>query len=157
MLMGTMSRFGIKSISAFHRLGRIAGLSLVAWSAMPIESTAALTVTSMSPIVITDCRISNTRSYVSGYRPLVLAFSNRRAVPADEVRFTVEYAGRTERIVDRGTFSQNVRIDHAFDGFYNVRYRGPSANCSVDYVEFQDGSVWTAASASPAPRCPQSG
>ena len=72
-------------------------------------------------------------------------------MPADEVRFTVEYAGRTEHIIDRGTFSQNVRIDHAFNGFYNARYRGPSPRCTVDYVEFRDESVWMAESPSSAP------
>jgi hypothetical protein len=81
----------------------------------------------------------------------MLAFTNRRAMPAQEVRFTVEYGGHTEHIVDRGTFSQNVRIDHSFNGFFNVRYRGPAPSCTVDYVEFQDASVWMAGSPTAAP------
>jgi hypothetical protein len=92
---------------------------------------------------------------VSAYRPVELVFTNRRATPADEIHFTVEYAGRAEHIIDRGTFSQNVRVDHAFNGFYNEPYRDSPASCSIEYVEFRDGSVWRAAAPSPAPKCPQ--
>jgi K+-transporting ATPase KdpF subunit len=109
----------------------------------------AVIVLSLNPIIIDECRIDNTRSYVSADRPVVLAFTNRQATSADEIRFTVEYAGRTEHIIDRGTFSQNVRIDHAFSGFYNARYRGVPPTCMVDYVEFRDGSSWSATAASP--------
>jgi hypothetical protein len=112
----------------------------------------AIVIVSMNPIVIDDCRIVNARSYVSADRPLVLAFTNRRATPADEIHFTVRYAGRTEHIVDRGVFSQNVRIDHAFPGFYNARYWAAPPSCSVDYVEFRDGSVWTATTSAPDQR-----
>ena len=134
------------------RFIRSAGLALVVWCALLPQATAALAVTSLSPIVIDGCRVSNTRSYVSAFRPLEIAFTNRRGSPADEVRFTVEYAGHTEHVVDRGTFSQNVQIDHAFDGFYNVRYRDESPICNVEYAQFRDDSVWAAASSSPAPR-----
>jgi hypothetical protein len=97
----------------------------------------------LSPITIDQCHVANTRSYVSAGKPIALGFTNLRAIPADEIRFRVEYDGRTEQIVDRGTFSQNVRVDHAFSGFYNARYQGPPPSCSVDYVEFGDGTVWT--------------
>jgi hypothetical protein len=127
-------------------------LALVVWCALLPQVTAALAVTSSSPVVIDDCRISNTRSYVSAFRPVVLAFTNRRATPAEEVRFTVEYAGRTEHLVDRGNFSQDVRVEHAFDGFFNARYRAQSPTCRVDYVEFADASTWAATSPPPAPK-----
>jgi hypothetical protein len=110
----------------------------------------AAIVFAVNPVVIEECRIDNTRSYVSADRPLVLAFTNRRATPADEVHVTVRYAGRTEHIVDRGIFSRDVRIDHAFRGFYNARYLAAPPTCTVDYVEFQDGSTWTATAPSPA-------
>jgi hypothetical protein len=109
----------------------------------------AIMMLSLNPIIIDDCHVNNTRSYISADRPVVLAFTNRQATPADEIRFTVEYAGRTEHIVDRGTFSENVRIDHAFSGFFNARYQGAPPTCTVDYVEFRDGSIWTAAAPSP--------
>ena len=134
------------------RFIRNASLALVVWCALLPQVTAALAVTSLSPVVIDDCRISNTRSYVSAFQPVVLAFTNQRATPANEVRFTVEYAGRTEHLVDRGNFSQNVRIEHAFDGFYNARHRDEAPTCRVDYVEFEDASTWAATSPPPAPK-----
>ena len=97
----------------------------------------------VSPITVDECRVANTRSYVSASKPVALGFTNLRAIPADEIRFRVEYAGRTEQVVDRGTFSPNVRIDHDFSGFFNARFQG-SPSCTVDYVEFSDGTVWTA-------------
>lgn len=97
----------------------------------------------VSPIAVDECRVANTRSYVSVGNPLALGFTNLRATPADEVHFSVEYAGRTEHVVDRGTFSQNVRIGHAFSGFFNARYQGAPPSCTIDYVEFADGTVWT--------------
>jgi len=120
------------------------------WCALT-QGAPALAVSSRTPVVVDDCRITNTRSYVSAYRPLMLAFTNRRATPAEEVRFTVQYGGHTEHIVDRGIFARNVRIDHWFNGFFNVRYAGPAPSCRVDYVEFQDASVWMAGSPSAAP------
>jgi hypothetical protein len=134
------------------RFVRNASLALVVWCALLPRATAALALASLSPVVIDDCRVSNTHSYVSAFRPVVLTFTNQRATPADEVRFTVEYAGRTEHIVDRGNFSQNVRVEHAFAGFYNARYRDGSPTCRVDYVEFADASTWAATSPPPAPR-----
>jgi hypothetical protein len=134
------------------RFIRNAGLALVMWCALLPQAGAALAVTSLNPVVIDDCRINNTRSSVSAFKPIVLAFTNRRATPAEEVRFTVDYAGRTEHLVDRGNFSQNVRIEHAFDGFYNARYRDELPTCRVDYVEFGDASIWARTSPPPAPK-----
>jgi hypothetical protein len=124
---------------------RIAALSIACYG----SSGVAFAGPSSSPITIDECRITNNRSYVSAHAPLVLVFTNREAVPAGEIRFTVRYAGRTEHIVDKGTFYQNVRIEHAFNAFYNARYAGPGPSCSVDYVEFRDGSTWSAASSAP--------
>jgi hypothetical protein len=111
---------------------------------------AASAAASPDPVTIEECRVASTRSYVSAYRPLELVFTNRAAVAAKEVRFTVGYGGRREEIVDKGTFSPNVPVDHFFAGFYNVRYQGPFATCAVDSVEFEDGTTWVAAASSPA-------
>jgi hypothetical protein len=132
----------------------VAGLALVASCAGLMPGIAlALENDALDPIAIDACRINNTRAYVSAYRPIVLTFTNRRAVPANEIHVTVEYAGRTEHIIDRGMFSQNIRIEHAFSGFYNAPYRGPWATCTLDYVEFQDGTVWSPASPASVPKC----
>jgi hypothetical protein len=119
--------------------------------ALLLQPAAAMAATPSAPVDINSCRIASNRGYVSAYKPIVLSFTSRRAAPANEVRFTIDYAGRTEQITDKGAFLQNVRIDHAFAGFYNVRYRGPSPSvCRVDYVGFSDGTVWPAPSAAPA-------
>jgi hypothetical protein len=77
-------------------------------------------------------------------KPIALSFTNLRASTADEIRFVVQYASRTEHITDKGAFVQNVTVAHAFNGFYNSRYVGigPSS-CRVEYAHFLDGSTWT--------------
>ena len=94
------------------------------------------------PIAIDGCQVLHTRSFVSAFRPVIISFTNLRTTSAIAVDFTVEYAGHSEHITDSGLFAQNVRIDHRFAGFYNVRYAGPPPRCSVDYVKFSDGSRW---------------
>jgi hypothetical protein len=116
---------------------RIAGFVLATGCALLLQPDAAMAATPLAPVDINECRIIGNRADVSAYKPIVLSFTNRRATAANVVAFTIDYAGRTERIIDRGTFTQNVQIDHAFAGFYNVRYRGPSPSvCRVDYVGF---------------------
>jgi hypothetical protein len=136
-----------------HRLVSIAGVVLVVWAVFQTQCAAALAISSLDPITIDACRLDNTRSYVSAFKPLSLIFTNRASMPVNEVRFTVTYAGRTEHIVDRGTFAQDVRIEHAFNGFYGVPHLQASPNCRVDYVEFSDGTVWMPSSTASSP-CP---
>jgi hypothetical protein len=131
---------------------RIAGFVLATGSALLLQPCAANAANSADPVAIDQCRIIANRAYVSAYKPILLSFTNQRIAPANEVRFTIRYAGRTEQIDDKGSFLENVRIDHAFNGFYNLRYRGPSPSvCRVDYVGFSDGTAWPAPSAAPAP------
>ncbi|MFY9719490.1 MAG: hypothetical protein WAK16_07580, partial [Candidatus Cybelea sp.] len=131
---------------------RIAGFVLATGCALLLQPVAAKAATSSAPADINECRIVGNRAYVSAYRPIVLSFTNRQPMVANVVVFTIDYAGRTERIVDRGTFFQNVRINHAFEGFYDVPYRGSSpTSCRVDYVGFSGGGEWTGTSSAPAP------
>jgi hypothetical protein len=109
---------------------------------------AAVAAGSPEPVRIESCRILNTKSYVSAYKPIVVSFANERPVSADVVSFTIKYGERTERVTDKGVFAPGVRIEHAFNGFYNAQYRGPTpAGCTVEYVHFTDGSAWPAAPA----------
>jgi uncharacterized membrane protein len=131
---------------------RIAGFVLATGCALLLQPAAAKAAASVAPIQINQCYIVANRGFVSAYRPIVLSFTNRQPTPANVVAFTIDYAGRTERIVDRGTFFQSVRINHTFDGFFDVPYRGPApSSCRVDYVGFSDGTVWPSASSAPAP------
>jgi hypothetical protein len=122
---------------------RIAGFVLATGCALLLRPATVMAATRLAPVDINECRIVGNRADASAYKPIVLSFTNRGAMTANVVAFTIDYAGRTERIVDKGTFTQNVQIDHAFAGFYNVRYRGPSPSiCRVDYVGFSDGTGW---------------
>jgi hypothetical protein len=116
---------------------RIAGFVLAAGCALLLQPTAAKAATSPASVDINQCRIVANRAYVSAYKPIVLSFTNRGLTAAKVVAFTIDYAGRIERIIDRGTFVHNVRIDHTFAGFFDVPYRGAApSSCRVDYVGF---------------------
>jgi hypothetical protein len=131
---------------------RIAGFVLAIGCALPLQPAAAKATTSPAPVDINQCRIVGNRAFVLAYKPIVLSFTNRQAMVANVVGFTVVYAGLTERIIDRGTFVQSVRINHTFDGFFDVPYRGPApSSCRVDYVGFSGGTAWPAPSAAPVP------
>jgi hypothetical protein len=131
---------------------RIAGFVLATGCVLLLQPAAAKAAASLAPIEIDQCRIVANRAFVSAYKPVVLSFTNRRAAAASVVGFTIVYAGLTQRIIDRGTFGENVRIDHTFGGFFDVPYRGAApSSCRVDYVGFSDGTTWPAPSAAPAP------
>jgi len=125
-------------------LGRVAATALVICASLFGMSGGAFAASPSDPISIDDCHINNNRAFVSAFRPLAITFTNRRSVAADEVRFTVEYAGKMGHVADTGTVSQNIGIHHAFNAFYGVPYSGfLPKSCTVDYVHFADGSVWT--------------
>ena len=72
---------------------------------------------------------------------LEISFVHHAAIAAKVVRILVSYAGGTQTIVDRGTFSQNVAIDHAFDP-RTAAFGGGGAQCTVSSVQFADGTTW---------------
>ena len=95
------------------------------------------------PIRIDDCHILSPRFFAN--KSLTLTFTNRRPVAADEVHFTVEYGGKVARITDKGTFSQDIGIRHAFDAFPAQLYYSYGfwpKDCSVNYVHYSDGTAW---------------
>jgi hypothetical protein len=100
-----------------------------------------------APVQVVRCTVNQRRGYVDPYKSVSIDFVNLRDAPADEVRFTVRYAGRTSHILDRGTFSKAVRIDHIFHEFWGALFVGSNAmSCTVDYVHFADDSAWSALS-----------
>ncbi len=126
------------------RLASILGLLI---GFMLTQGGPALAASSSDPIRIDDCHIMNSRFYALSHRSLALTFTNRRLVPANEVHFTVEYAGRVAHITDTGTFSTNIGIHHAFDAFPSSLYYSYGSwpeNCTVDYVHYSDSSLWAA-------------
>ncbi len=125
-------------------LCRSAAMALMVCTSMLAQRQPALAASLSDPVIINDCHINNSRAYISAYKPLAITFSNRRPIAADEVHFTVEYGAKTAHIVDTGTFSQNIGIHHAFDAFTGLLSYGFSPKrCTVNYVHFMDGTVWT--------------
>jgi hypothetical protein len=99
------------------------------------------------PIGVTSCNVSQT-SYMlpeGGLSPtlnsLQISFVNHAPVAAKDVKFLVRYAGATETIDDRGTFSQNVAIEQSFDPSVDLFGNG-AADCTVASVTFADGTTW---------------
>jgi hypothetical protein len=117
-----------------------AGIALlVCLAATSFAATAAVraAVSASEPVQVVECRIYNRMSYVDPYRPVTITFVNRGDVSVDAVRFTIEYAGRTATLVDRGTFSKDVTIEHPFRAFWNVPYAGAvPQKCVVDSVHY---------------------
>ena len=74
-----------------------------------------------------------------------IAYVNQASKVADRVEFLVNYRGEIERIVDVGTFSPNVTINHTFGNFSGLAYLGSRPNvCRNIAVRFRDGSIWRA-------------
>jgi hypothetical protein len=118
------------------------------------------------PIQITNCEVAQymptqvrpfwypwggPRPYGSIYTDgLNISYVNRTKKVADRVAFAVNYRGDAERVVDTGTFSPGVTIDHQFGQFTGLAYLGTQPNsCRVAAVRFSDGTVWRA---QPMPR-----
>jgi hypothetical protein len=113
---------------------------------------------SPSPIAITNCSVlqyvptgpypfwrpfgpyPNRSLYTDGLR---IAFINRGPQVASRVAFLVNYRGDVQHVIDAGTFSPNVTIDHTFGEFTGDAWLGPKPNvCRAVAVRFRDGSVW---------------
>jgi hypothetical protein len=72
-----------------------------------------------------------------------IVYMNVAPKTANRVAFLVNYRGDTQRIIDAGTFSPNVKIDHTFGNFSGDAYLGPRPNaCTARAVRFVDGTVW---------------
>lgn len=77
---------------------------------------------------------------------IAISFVNTSSAVVDRVVFGVNYRGDFERVIDAGTFSPNVTINHTFaDVFSGYAYLGPKPNsCAARVVRFKDGSIWRA-------------
>jgi hypothetical protein len=135
-----------------ERAAQLAGIVALFTGFMFAEP--ALAASSSDPIRIDDCHILDSRFYA--HRSLALTFTNRRSIAADEVRFTITYAGKMAQVADKGTFSPGIGIHHGFDAFPSALYYYYGfwpKDCVVDYVHYSDGSVWTPLpSSTPHPR-----
>ena len=99
----------------------------------PIGVTRCNVVT-LVPALPVDGGISS-----SAVNTLEVSFVNHAPVAAKDVRITVNFAGATQTIDDRGTFSPNVAIEHTFAP---IGFGDGAAQCSVASVDFADGTNW---------------
>jgi hypothetical protein len=120
---------------------------------------------SASPIAITNCSVLRYQRdpgrrywYPWGFPPnqslytdgVDITYVNNTPKVASRVAFVVNYRGDIQHIVDVGTFSPGVSIDHTFGQFTGDAFLGTRPNtCRVAAVRFSDGSVWRA---QPMPR-----
>jgi hypothetical protein len=76
---------------------------------------------------------------------LDITYVNKTHKPASRVAFVVDYRGDVEHVVDTGTFSPGVSINHSFGQFTGLAFLGTHPNgCRVAAVRFADGTVWRA-------------
>ena len=129
-------------------------LSLV-FVAVPFAASAQTS----PPIAITDCSVQQYHPvsgpfwypwgprvfgsiYTDGLR---IAYVNKTQKVADRVAFVVNYRGDVEHVVDVGTFSPGVTIDHSFGQFSGLAFLGSRPNvCRVAAVRYTDGTTWRA-------------
>jgi hypothetical protein len=123
----------------------------------PLYGGPAAAQTSSSPIHVSSCTVLQAvrapRPFfwypwaVSPNAPwtdgLKISYVNTSHLTADRVLFLVNYRGDKERVIDAGTFSPNVTINHEFGQFTGDAYLGPRPNtCRVGVVRFSNGTVW---------------
>jgi len=135
-----------------------AALSL-ALAAAPLAASAQ-TPPTPAPIAITTCSVLQyqgydnrqfwypwpAQRYSSIYTDgLEIAYVNKSSLPASRVVFSVNYRGDIEHVIDAGTFSPGVSIDHTFGQFTGLAFLGQRPNsCRVAAVRFTNGTAWRA-------------
>jgi hypothetical protein len=120
-------------------------------SAWPTAASANDDTAAAAPIAIDRCTVDEAAAIENpkiGFRSstvagIVVAFTNERDAPANEVRFRIRYGGNKLTFVDRGTFAPHAKLSHEFSKF-SVVYEGSSVDCSVLSAVFSDGSRWDA-------------
>lgn len=74
---------------------------------------------------------------------IAVQYTNHGPAVADRVEFQVGYRGDVQDIVDVGTFSPGVSIDHQFANFSGLAYLGNRPNhCRVIAVRYTGGATW---------------
>ncbi len=147
---------------------RVKAVALTAFVCVAAAGTALAGAQGAPPVQINKCTVLQYRPPTPAFRryywydygyagPFVpqgspytdglsISYMNTSSKTADRIVFGVNYRGDYERVVDAGTFSPNVTIDHTFaDVFSGYAYIGSKPNsCTVRVVRFTDGSTWHA-------------
>jgi len=134
-------------------------LACAAAAAARLAAAGLTAAAQSSPVAIQSCTIVRAQRagpplfwypwgpIVTAGAPVVdgvrIVYVNHRNVAADRVAFVVDYREDRQRIIDVGTFSPNVTIDHSFGNFSGDAFLGSRPNtCAVRAARFVDGTVW---------------
>jgi hypothetical protein len=95
------------------------------------------------PVSVEVCQATNFKGWAS--QRFFLGYENRQSVPADLIRFVVDFGrgDKPQTLTETGTFSSGTRINHSFN-LATYSYQQPTVlpACAVVYVHFTDGTIW---------------
>ncbi|MGD0967663.1 MAG: hypothetical protein ABR949_05185 [Candidatus Aquilonibacter sp.] len=129
-------------------------IAALALSAAVAATPVQYAYTGNSPVTVASCALEPAAPafslpyYGGGSAPggaasTAISFENEAPATVSSVTFDVSDGRTTSRIVDKGTFSSGVAIDH---NFITPQFQDDLGNvtCSVQAVAFTDGSTWQA-------------
>jgi len=127
-------------------------IASLALSAAVATAPVQYAYTGTSPVSVASCSLEPAAPAisfpfgppsVSGSASTAISFENEAPATVASVTFAVTDGRTTSQIVDKGTFSSGVSIDHSFitPEFQNDV---SDVTCSVQSVAFTDGSTWQA-------------
>jgi hypothetical protein len=101
--------------------------------------------TTSAPVSVAACQATNFKGWAS--QRFFLSYENRQSVPADLIRFLVDFGrgDKPQTFTETGTFASGTRINHAINlAAYSYQQGAAAPACAVVYVHFTDGSIWVA-------------
>ncbi|HTX56861.1 MAG TPA: hypothetical protein VMD47_07135 [Candidatus Acidoferrales bacterium] len=125
--------------------------SLLLSAALDAAAPTQSAYLSTSPVQVAACSIDETPAvdlpFGSGLPEsdpqTAISFVNTDQRPISSVVFEVSDGTHTSRIVDKGTFSTGIAINHSY-ATPEFGYALGGVNCKVQAVAFADGSTWQA-------------
>jgi hypothetical protein len=107
-----------------------------------LASTLVAAEPGAPPISVESCAFVKSASFSRGVQ---IVFTNNAKVAASLVIFDIVHGSFRAAVVDEGTFSPGVRIDHTLTSTPLALYTGPEPqHCVVEHVHFVDGTAWSA-------------
>jgi hypothetical protein len=109
----------------------------------PLILSSLVGLSSIPPVRLAACEVSTPTTILSDSAPTTVGgysvrvhFSDSTSDPVSRVTFTLDDG---TKVIDIGTFSPGVIVDHVF------RLAGSDATtCAVTSVTFADGDIWNA-------------